>query len=69
MQVIQINDIHFEEGEIISVNGIEFKPQQIIIQKKLFQNSYILNTIEEEKKINIFQLWINYINDIKQNYF
>ena len=67
-KVVQINDINFTEGEIDSVNGIEFKPQEIIIQKKLFQNSYILNTIDEEKKINIFQLWTNYINDIKHNF-
>ena len=39
-----------QNGEI-STNGIEFKPQQIIIQKKLFQNNYVQNTIEEEKKI------------------
>ena len=67
-KVVQINDIQFQNGEITSINGIEFKPQQIIIQKKLFQNNYVQNTIEEEKKINIYQLWCQYITELKQSF-
>ena len=67
-KVIQINDIEFNNGEIISINGIEFRPQQIIIQKKLFQNNFVLNTIEEEKKTNIYQLWFQYISELKSSF-
>ena len=67
-KVIQINDIVFKEGEIESINGIEFKHQQIIIHKKLFQNNLNLSSPDEEKKINILQLWINFVTDVKDNF-
>ena len=66
--MIQINDIVFKEGEIESINGIEFKHQQIIIHKKLFQNNLNLSSPDEEKKINILQLWINFVTDVKDNF-
>lgn len=63
---ITINDIHFENSEIVSIDGIEFTDNKISIQKRLLQDNVQQTSInEEEKKITLIQCWNQFLIDMK----
>lgn len=63
---ITINDIHFENSEIVSIDGIEFTDNKISIQKRLLHDNVQQTSInEEEKKITLTQCWNQFLIDMK----
>lgn len=65
---ITISDIHFENSEIISIDGIEFTDNKISIQKRLLQDNIQQNSInEEEKKTTLVQYWNQFLGELKNN--
>ena len=67
-KVISVHDLMFENDEIVSIDGIEFSPQKIVIKKKLFLHNNIPIPSDEEKKINISSLWNTFLNDLRFSY-
>lgn len=63
---ITINDIEFNDSEIVSIRGIDFSENKVSIQKKLLHesNQQVFNH-EDEKKVGIYQLWNQFMNEIK----
>jgi len=65
---ISIQDLEFENEEIVGINGIEFSPQNIIIKRKIFIHGNVPTPVEEEKQLCIYSLWNSFFQDVKPLY-
>ncbi len=61
---IGLNDLVFENDEIVSIDGICFSKNRILITKKLFPQNNFQYPSEEEKKIYLINLWNTFLNEI-----
>tara|TARA_Y100000389_G_scaffold194746_1_gene225170 strand:+ start:239 stop:913 length:675 start_codon:yes stop_codon:yes gene_type:complete len=68
-KIISSNDISYNDGNINSIEGIEFSKGKTIINKKLYNITNILNnsvvTHPEKKKMS--HKWDKYLKDLKKN--
>jgi hypothetical protein len=56
-------DINYDDNKIESINGLEFKKGEIIVNMSLY-NKNILYAPEEEEKKNIYHLWEKYLDSL-----
>ena len=61
---IGLNDLEFKNDEIVSIDGICFSKNRILITKKLFPQNNFQYPSEEEKKIYLINLWNTFLNEI-----
>ena len=61
---IGLNDLVFENDEIVSIDGVCFSKNRILITKKLFPQNNFQSPVEDEKKIYLINLWNTFLNEI-----
>lgn len=66
-KVITCDDIVYDNGNITSIDGIEFSKKQIIIGKKIYnlEISLSTNTIQDKKLMS--ENWEKYLKDLRKN--
>jgi hypothetical protein len=66
LKVIQTKDIQYENGKILSINGIEFANKRIIFDKEMYNSSVEVSNTNEEKIYYLSDLWEKFIANIQK---
>ena len=68
-KVISVKDIIYEDGVIKHVNGISFKPKQIILERDIYDFQInIIPYVLIEKKL-MADSWVKYLENLKKTLF
>jgi len=66
LKIITTSDIHYENGNILKINGINFEPKKIIFERNLYKIDFNFSpTIIIEKKL-MSDNWEKYLKEIKK---
>tara|TARA_Y100000389_G_scaffold203882_2_gene253929 strand:+ start:2453 stop:3121 length:669 start_codon:yes stop_codon:yes gene_type:complete len=66
LKIITTNDIHYENGSILKIQGIDFEPKKIIFERNLYKIEFNFspNIIIEKKLMS--DNWEKYLKEIKK---
>jgi len=64
---ITANDIHYEEGAIQTIDGIDFKKRKVIINRDLHKFETSLSVAETSEKKVMLENWTKYLRDLEKS--
>lgn len=65
-KIITVKDIHYNDGVIEKIDGIEFKNKEIVLLRDIYDIKYETNIIIEEDKQYMYINWEKYIESLKK---
>lgn len=65
-KIITVKDIHYNDGVIEKIDGIEFKNKEFILSRDIYDVKYETNIIIEEDKQYMYLCWEKYIESLKK---